>query len=94
MVKLKLLKDWAGPKGIMHAGEYDIPRQISLTHAKAARFDMAGEIVETEAAASATFPGGASANFLPETKENPRERAPAPAGGRQPGKRGKGSPAS
>lgn len=91
MQKLKLYKDWAGPRGIMHAGEYDIPRAISLTHAKCARADQAGDIIEVTEG-----PAPASATFQPETKENPREQPPAgkTAGGRQPAKRGAGSPAS
>lgn len=98
MPKLKLHKDWPGPRGIMHAGEYDIPRVISLAHAKCARADGAGEIVET--VVTEVAPPPASATFQPETKENPSERAPSggsagkTAGGRQPGKRGAGSPAS
>jgi len=101
MSKLKLYKDWPGPRGIMHAGEYDIPRVISLAHAKCARADGAGEIITDaqEVAPPPSAAGGvapASATFQPETKENPSERAPAgkTTGGRQPGKRGAGSPAS
>lgn len=94
MSKLKLHKDWPGPRGIMHAGEYDIPRVISLAHAKCARADGAGEIIMEVAPppASATFQPASANPFTPETKENPSERAPA--GRRQPGKRGAGSPAS
>jgi len=77
-MKLILKKDWIGPKGVLYAGEYAIPRKISLAHAKCARADGAGEIerdaspvVEAAVAAPTVFP-----EF--EHKEQPAAASPTP----------------
>jgi|GEM_PF-3942384 len=97
MAKLILKKDWPGLRGMMKPGEYTIPGDISLSHARCARADGAGEIVADSESATPLPPsekpqGG---RFPPESKEQPREKKPAPANILPPrGKRGKGSPAA
>jgi len=46
MKTLKLAKPWRAPKSILPPGEYRIPGDVSLAHAKCARSDGCGEIVE------------------------------------------------
>ncbi len=74
-MKLKLTKPWAAPQGTLPPGEYDIPGRLSMTHARCAVIDGAGEIVfgAREVAPATPFPGT-------ETKENPdHSGAPGPA---------------
>ena len=46
MKTLKLTRGWYSPRGLLPAGTYAIPADISMTLAKCARADEAGEIVE------------------------------------------------
>lgn len=99
MAKLILKKDWPGLRGIMKPGQYRIPQDITLGLAKAARGDGAGEIVADSESATPLPPSATNApaggRFPPESKEQPREKKPAPANILPPrGKRGKGSPAA
>jgi hypothetical protein len=44
-MKLILHRAWSAPTKILQAGTYDIPRDISLSLARCARADAAGDIV-------------------------------------------------
>lgn len=55
MAKLVIRAPWPGPRGMIPPGEYAIPGQISMTHAKCARADGKGEILR-EAATDGTAP--------------------------------------
>jgi len=46
MKKLKITKAWPSGNGLMQPGEYRIPGDVSLSHAKCAQADGCGEIVE------------------------------------------------
>lgn len=76
MAKLAITKDWAGPKGTMKAGSYEIPREISMTHAKCCVADGNGEITQGEAGPRkpATFRkgDGAPENKLRDTDDKAR----------------------
>lgn len=90
-MKLVLTKPWPGPNRTMQPGEYAIPRDISLSLAKCARNDGAGNI-EADAAVEVV---PTLAPFLPEIKEQ-HAIPPAtihPPGSTRSSKRGKGSPA-
>jgi len=50
-MKLVLHRAWPAPTRIMQAGTYDIPRDISLSLARCARADAAGDIVTSYEAA-------------------------------------------
>jgi hypothetical protein len=45
MKALRLTKEWHSPTGILRPGEYAIPKGISMTLARCARADGAGEII-------------------------------------------------
>jgi hypothetical protein len=79
-MRLILKKDWIGPKGVLYAGAYDIPRKISLAHAKCARADGAGEI-ERDASPAPLEAAVAAPTAFPEFehKEQPAPAASAPA---------------
>jgi hypothetical protein len=63
MKTLKLNKPWSVSKQILQPGDYCIPADISMTHAKCAQADGAGEIVET-----ASFPAPSRKGPAPENK--------------------------
>lgn len=61
-MKLILKRDWIGPKGVMYAGEYSVPRQISKAHARCAQADGAGVFVRDATPASPIPTDGVSDN--------------------------------
>ncbi|HVQ43780.1 MAG TPA: hypothetical protein VMT30_02345 [Candidatus Saccharimonadia bacterium] len=76
-MKLILKKDWIGPKGVLYAGEYAIPRKISLAHAKCARADGAGEI-ERDASPAPLEAAVAAPTVFPDFEHKEQAASPTP----------------
>lgn len=89
MAVLRLHREWPGPKGMMKPGDYAIPAEISRIHAKCARIDGAGEIVQ-----AATFPGRADIDAERPPENRMLDGAPdAKSGGGEPDDAGGAAPA-
>jgi hypothetical protein len=76
MKTLTLTRDWDSPRGLLPAGSYSIPADISLTLAKCARADGSGEIVEGASVAEAPAGDGRARRKRGASENKRRDEAP------------------
>jgi hypothetical protein len=76
MKTLKLTRDWDSPGGLLPAGSYAIPADISMMLAKCARADGSGEIVEGASVAEAPADHSRARRKLVASENKRRGEAP------------------
>lgn len=77
MSTLRLTKEWRSSRGVLQAGDYAIPKAITMTEARCARADGAGEIIAAASFLDTPIDAAGTGKHKGSAGENKRGR-PAP----------------